>query len=205
MDFKIKHHQREVEWWLTADWHLDHENIIRHAERPFCNAADMGNAIIAGVNRVVRPEDHIIHVGDLHLGKAHEASYWLHQIRCKNLYLIKGDHDNRLWNGIKQYVSHIKLLPDITTMFYNTGREYDLRIVLCHWPFASWAGKHYGGINLHGHSHGNLRNPEPRQWDVGIDANDFAPVSLTTIIKRFYQNDHSNPHHGLPRAKVDSE
>jgi calcineurin-like phosphoesterase family protein len=40
-----------------------------------------------------------------------------------------------------------------------------------------------GRLNLHGHSHGRLR-PVPRQYDVGVDARDFRPVTLGEILAR---------------------
>ena len=38
-----------------------------------------------------------------------------------------------------------------------------------------------GAINLHGHSHGRLA-PLPRQFDVGVDARDFRPVTLQELL-----------------------
>ncbi len=37
-----------------------------------------------------------------------------------------------------------------------------------------------GVLDLHGHSHGKLK-PATRQYDVGVDAWDFRPVTLETI------------------------
>jgi calcineurin-like phosphoesterase family protein len=38
-------------------------------------------------------------------------------------------------------------------------------------------------INLHGHSHGRLK-PLPRQFDVGVDAQELRPVTLQQILAR---------------------
>jgi calcineurin-like phosphoesterase family protein len=38
-----------------------------------------------------------------------------------------------------------------------------------------------GSINLHGHSHGRLK-PMPRQFDVGVDAWGFRPVTLDELL-----------------------
>jgi len=37
-----------------------------------------------------------------------------------------------------------------------------------------------GALNLHGHSHGRLR-PQTRQFDVGVDARDFRPITLKEL------------------------
>jgi calcineurin-like phosphoesterase family protein len=53
-------------------------------------------------------------------------------------------------------------------------------IVLCHYPFAEWDRKHYGSWHLHGHSHGNYHG-QGLIYDVGVDTNNFTPVSLEQI------------------------
>ena len=55
-------------------------------------------------------------------------------------------------------------------------------LVLCHYPFRSWNGQHRGTLNLHGHSHGRLK-PMPRQFDVGVDVQEFAPVTLERLLR----------------------
>jgi calcineurin-like phosphoesterase family protein len=35
---------------------------------------------------------------------------------------------------------------------------------------------------LHGHSHGKLK-PMPRQFDIGVDAQDYAPVRLEDLLR----------------------
>jgi calcineurin-like phosphoesterase family protein len=37
---------------------------------------------------------------------------------------------------------------------------------------------------LHGHCHGRLAKPLPRQVDVGVDVWDFRPVALAEIAAR---------------------
>lgn len=53
-------------------------------------------------------------------------------------------------------------------------------LVLCHYPFRTWNGQHRGALNLHGHSHGRLK-PMTRQYDVGVDARAFRPVTLAQL------------------------
>ncbi len=43
-----------------------------------------------------------------------------------------------------------------------------------------WPRSHYGSIQLFGHSHGELE-PIGRQYDVGVDNNNFYPVSENQI------------------------
>jgi calcineurin-like phosphoesterase family protein len=39
-----------------------------------------------------------------------------------------------------------------------------------------------GTINLHGHSHGQLK-PLTRQFDVGVDVRDFQPITLAALME----------------------
>jgi calcineurin-like phosphoesterase family protein len=55
------------------------------------------------------------------------------------------------------------------------------KLVLCHYAFRTWKNMGKGWLDLHGHSHGRLK-PAPRQFDVGVDAWDYRPVTLATIL-----------------------
>lgn len=62
---------------------------------------------------------------------------------------------------------------------------------LMHYPMLSWPKKNSGSIQLHGHIHAceeyNLQNKVDgiRRYDVGVDANDYYPVSVKEIIEFF--------------------
>ena len=68
------------------------------------------------------------------------------------------------------------------------------RLVLSHYPMLSWNGKARGAIMLHGHIHSrgdrtNARNRDRERpifrYDVGLDANDYKPVSRDQILDFF--------------------
>ena len=54
-------------------------------------------------------------------------------------------------------------------------------LVMCHYAFRTWKNMGRGWIDLHGHSHAKLK-PQTRQFDVGVDALDYRPVTLETIL-----------------------
>jgi calcineurin-like phosphoesterase family protein len=54
-------------------------------------------------------------------------------------------------------------------------------LILCHYPFRTWRDMGAGAIDIHGHSHGRLKE-ETRQYDVGVDVFDYRPVTLATIL-----------------------
>jgi calcineurin-like phosphoesterase family protein len=44
----------------------------------------------------------------------------------------------------------------------------------------TWARSHYNSWQLYGHSHGKLE-PIGKQWDIGVDNNNYYPVSFDQI------------------------
>ena len=62
---------------------------------------------------------------------------------------------------------------------------------MMHYPMLSWPKKNSGSIQVHGHIHArvdyNERNrvESTRRFDVGVDANNFFPVSVKQIIDFF--------------------
>lgn len=88
-------------------------------------------------------------------------------------HLVRGNNDP----------DAVALAPPWASVSAYAEIEVDGRaLVLCHYPFRSWNGQHRDAINLHGHSHGRLK-PLLRQFDVGVDARDFAPVTLDALLK----------------------
>lgn len=71
------------------------------------------------------------------------------------------------------------------------GECHGTRMALSHYPMLSWNGKRRGSIQLHGHIHADRAyNERNRQrgifrYDVGVDANGYAPVSRDEILDFF--------------------
>lgn len=153
-------------YFFTADEHYGHENIIRYCNRPFQDTKEMDRELISRHNDVVEPEDYVIHAGDFTLkGQAAAAEYVKH-LNGRHIFL-RGSHDE--WLG---------------------GRSNDIwektieghHIVVCHYAMRVWPGSHYNSWQLYGHSHGRL-GPVGKQWDIGVDNNNFYPVSFKQLIE----------------------
>ena len=102
---------------------------------------------------------------DLHLGHKWQEDF------------VKGNHDKNydteLFEGIYDF---LEVSLD------------GINISLMHYPMMSWPKSRYGSLHLHGHIHS--KNIEQRdagilRYDVGIDTNNYQPVSLVEI-KRFF-------------------
>jgi calcineurin-like phosphoesterase family protein len=159
-----------VSVFFTADTHFGDHRTINIQRRPFADVATMDAALIAGWNAVVGPEDSVWHLGDVARRPDAVADLLARLNGRKHLLRGNNDPDATLaaegWASVGDYA-------EITVEERN--------LVLCHYPFRSWNGQHRGAINLHGHSHGRLK-PMPRQYDVGVDPNGFAPVRLAQLL-----------------------
>jgi len=157
--------------FFTADTHFGDHRTINISRRPFANAADMTEALVERWNAVVGSDDVVWHLGDVARRPADVAVLLARLNGTKHLLRGNNDPDATLaaqgWDSVADYA-------EITL----EGRQ----LVLCHYPFRSWNGQHRGAINLHGHSHGRLK-PMLRQFDVGVDAHDFAPVQLDSLLR----------------------
>ena len=153
--------------FFTADTHFDHYNIIGYCQRPFSSVEEMNEALVANWNRAVGPEDTIYHLGDF-ARRRHE--YFLRRLHGRK-HLINGSHDEAL-KRLGEYFEEATPLKQINIQ----GQQ----IVLCHYALRVWPGSHYGSWLLYGHSHGNLP-PIGKSWDVGVDVNNFRPLSLGEV------------------------
>ena len=166
--------------WFTSDTHFNHANVIKYSQRPFEDLEDMTETLIERWNACVQPGDTIYHLGDFALS-------WGKKLKdlCDSLlerlngqkWLIVGNHDreevtkNPRWVKVVHY-HEIKL---------DLGGEHRQRIVMCHYAMRSWNQMQRGSWMLHGHSHGNLEDIGGKIMDVGVDAQDYAPVSLDAV------------------------
>jgi calcineurin-like phosphoesterase family protein len=149
-------------YFFTGDEHAGHRNIIDYCDRPFSSVEEMDEAIIQQHNAVVRDGDKVIHVGDFTLGT--DAAKYIRRLRGKHTFL-KGSHDR--WLG--------EHAPSILEVKID-GQL----IVACHYAMRVWPKSHYNSWQVYGHSHGRLP-PIGKQHDVGVDNNDFMPVSYDQL------------------------
>lgn len=157
---------------FTADTHFgDHRTLNIH-RRPFANAGAMDAALVAGWNAVVGVYDTVWHLGDF-ARRASDAAGLLGALHGTK-HLVRGNDDDDVTAAAAGWAS---------VSAYAEIEVDDRRLVLCHYAFRSWNGQGRGALNLHGHSHGRLK-PAPRQFDVGVDARDYRPVTLDALLGR---------------------
>jgi len=162
-----------MSFWFTSDEHYGHKKVIEYSNRPFSSIEEMDETIINNHNSIVGKDDITIHAGDFTLWKNIKGIYekYINRLNGKHIF-IRGSHD--YW--LKGKDAHEIWEKNI----YVAGNRY--HIVVCHYAMRVWPRSHYNSFQLYGHSHGRL-SPEGKQHDVGVDNNNFFPVSDIQIIE----------------------
>jgi len=171
--------------FFTSDQHFGHSNIIKYCERPFASADEMDEQLIANWNATVGPHDVVWMLGDISF---HSSSLTREILRELNgsLKLVMGNHDHRFKNDKAVLDCFTEVYECFVTRTYPRDNCETAPFVLCHFPFLEWDKKYNGAIHLHGHSHGKSPVEEKfYRYDVGVDTNDFRPISLKEIFAKF--------------------
>jgi calcineurin-like phosphoesterase family protein len=153
--------------FFTSDTHLGHANIIKYCHRPFSSVEEMDGTIIKNWNSVVSEQDLVYHLGDFAFRQHHSYRKQLNG----EIIFIEGNHDKVTGPG---------LFKEVHKLLRIKINEYD--ITLCHFAMRVWNKSHFNSWHLYGHSHGGLP-PEGKSWDVGVDNNNFTPLSLDQVVE----------------------
>jgi len=164
--------------WFTADTHFCHDAIRRHSNRPFSTTEEMDAVLLDNINGCVKRTDTLYHLGDF---SWRNIEHYRSQIKCKNVYLILGNHDKYTKTG-QPYKGHFKIFSGIYLIYRYKCLMLPSRITLCHYPMKSWQNSVHGAWHFHGHCHG-LDSPRKRRIDVGVDAHNFMPLSIDQLLE----------------------
>ena len=176
---------RDEKVWFTADHHFFHGNIIKYCNRPFTDVDNMNETLISNWNKVVGKDDFVFHLGDFSAGGAAEWTSLLDRLNGR-IFLVLGNHDmNNVDQGFMKRFEEVSMQMQI-----SVGKQ---RIYLNHYPFLCYGGAYRGTWELFGHIHtspcrsgldaSRLSTLFPSQYDVGIDNNNYTPVSFEDVEK----------------------
>jgi calcineurin-like phosphoesterase family protein len=158
--------------FVTADLHLGHVNVLKHAMRPFSCIEEHDETLISQWNKVVSKKNTIVIIGDL-AWKNHRS--YLSRLNGKKI-LIKGNHDKMSQLDYSQF-TRVETLWDT--------KQDNIKICFCHYPMLSWNSScHLDSWNLHGHSHGRTSELETIfRMDCGVDCSPefYSPFSWDFI------------------------
>lgn len=158
--------------FFTADYHFDHDNIIKFSKRPFRNVSHMNAEIIARHNKKVKPHDFVWFLGDFTYSRSVEQAQ--QQLDALNgiKHLIIGNHDQ----------TTVKLKGWASMSHYKELYLEKKPIILCHYAMRTWNKSFHGSYMLYGHSHGSLPDdPNLLSFDVGVDCHNFEPIDFNEV------------------------
>ena len=160
--------------FFTADHHFGHDNIRGFCDRPFRNVGEMDAELVRRCNETTDDRDTVYHLGDFTLGGKKMARGYFEQLRGEIKVLGYPWHHDKKW--LSEQFDWVEILPPLVVLNWKGYPP----ITLCHYPLESWDRSHHGAWHLHGHSHGKMTARSGRM-DVGVDANEFRPVSLEEV------------------------
>ena len=172
------------EVFFTSDTHFNHSGILNICNRPFRTVEEMNEVIIANWNKTVSDDDTVYHLGDFCLG---DVDSWA-RVRARlngHIHLIAGNHDlKNIRQGIDGLFDSVEMQCQLVIEKHT--------IILNHYPFLCYSGAYKDEVwQLFGHVHTRKNNTGvdahrlkhllPNQYDVGVDNNNFSPVSYEQI------------------------
>lgn len=171
--------------FFTSDTHFGHSKIIEYCDRPYLNTDDMNERLIENWNNTIKEDDYVFHLGDFALGGSSTWESILPRLNGHKI-LIKGNHDHQ--NFRDKYAEYFEYVAEQMLIFID-----DIPVLLNHYPILCYPKKYKSSdvIQLHGHVHSAPHNKGEdkchyalhslRQYDVGVDNNNYTPVGFYEI------------------------
>lgn len=168
-----------MNYWLVTDTHFGHLRIVTDfGFRP----KGFEDLIIKNIQRDVKADDVLIHLGDISFDN---DAFWHEQLKSINCarWLVLGNHDKR---SAKWYLEH---------GWHFVAESFILNVFGCKILFSHVPKVDSGyGINIHGHFHDNdPKDFEPefvsianeKQVLLAMELNKYKPYNLRTVVEKF--------------------
>ena len=195
--------------FFTSDLHINHFNIAKICNRPYTTCSEMNESLIENWNKVVPPDGLVINCGDLMLLK--EENMKEYNNICNKLHgtqiLVRGNHDKIPVFEAKVFeTNHLVMTCDILELKIADDEGLPLStIIACHYPMLTFPHKIYKDVfQIYGHVHtlkdGTISGYDKdiipalryNQYDVGVDQNNYTPVSYIQLMSIFKERHVTN-------------
>ena len=138
--------------YIVSDTHLNHDNIATYCDRP----PNFTELIDRNVKQIVKPEDLVIHVGDIGVGKSEGYMDMVAQWPGRWI-LVRGNHDGKSCQWYMEHGFDFACDAMIYRGVWITHKPSDILPAGC-------------SVNLHGHLHnvwdGFCDNDPERENDI---------------------------------------
>jgi calcineurin-like phosphoesterase family protein len=172
--------------YFVSDTHYNHNpkwEVPLWMQRGYASVEEMNLDEIEQINKIVRPDDILFHLGDISLNcNEQQFEDFIGKLNCKNIYLLWGNHNAPCQAIYKREVT-VKYMEDIEVypfkykniIFLGNYQEITVDgqyIVLAHYPISVFNYMKDGAWHLCGHSHYNFdlstaENKTSKILDVG--------------------------------------
>lgn len=170
--------------FFTSDTHFGHRRILEYSKRPFSSIEEHDEALITRWNETVGKNDEVYHLGDFALVNANKWADIVGRLNGR-IHLIIGNHDEE-----KLKTHNHDLFAEVS--FFQHLNIDGVKIYACHYPLLCFDGEDVPSVwNLYGHVHSGpgcgafdlprLEYTFRNQYDVGVDNNDYRPVSFEEV------------------------
>lgn len=162
--------EEKFPFYLIADTHFDHDNIIRFCHRPFTSREQMNSTLLENWNLTVKKTDRVYFLGDMSFGRnSRPAEYWLDRLNG-DITFIKGSHDK----------SDLVHYHDAIIVKYH-----EKNFLLIHDPanvpedWTDWV--------IHGHHHNNnlkefpFLNQQRKTINVSVELVEYRPINIEQL------------------------
>ena len=172
--------------FFTSDTHFNHEKILGFCARPFKDIKEHDKELVYRWNAKVPADGLVFHLGDVCFG---DYPYCEELLNCLNgnIFLVLGNHDMR---DVRTRYKNRFIGMSLEALINIDGQD----IILNHFPLLCYAGSYrkkpvwqlYGHVHTSPYSEGidakRLKGITfPQQYDVGVDDNNFTPLSYSEV------------------------
>ena len=204
--------------YFTSDLHIGDNAIARW--RGFDDTAEHDELLLSRLREQLCSDDELWILGDVCKPTVACVRLLREALPCERVHIVIGNHDT----GSKFVTCGGFASVDYYAQVGKVARE-GYKFVMSHYPMLDWDRAFHGSYMLHGPIHSapadgqtrglptppdrdrggfglrgyNERNRELgiRRYDVGVDANGYAPVSAEQIVAFFPGDDEWRTMHGL--------
>ena len=176
------YHNRDIimpSVFLYSDPHFSHKGVCEFLRndgvtklRPWDNPDDMDEALVENFNNRVKVGDKCYFLGDVAINR--RGLKVLERLECKNLVLIKGNHDIFKLNDYTEHFRDIRAYHVMNNMIFS------------HIPVHAESKGRFKA-NVHGHTHANrvMLNGkiDPWYYSACVENTDYKPILLEELIE----------------------
>lgn len=165
--------------WVISDTHIQHKNINKYCNRTtpmFPRPEDVDNLIYFNWRGLVKPNDRILHLGDVCKWDQGEPIPELKELPGRK-FLVKGNHDIYKDEWYEQH--GFEIIPPV--VFLHQHPKGEMLVHMDHYPKKPL---NKGEVSVHGHEHNNPSYSTPSHMNVSVELTHFAPLPLSAVLEK---------------------